>query len=111
MGLSLLGATLAGGVYKAPVPSQASKDTYHFRHLLHRFARHVTVGEELSKHEEEHLKKLGTDCATFLNMKAHDCCSYTQVVATLTDVLKRTGLPQVSTQHEIYTLTNQIKNF
>ncbi|XP_013870428.1 TRPM8 channel-associated factor homolog [Austrofundulus limnaeus] len=96
MGLSLLGATLSGGVYKAPVPSQAMKNTYHFRHLLHRFARHVTVGEELSKHEEEHLKKLGTDCATYLNMKAHNCSSYTQVVATLTDVLKKSGLPQVS---------------
>ncbi|XP_017286118.1 TRPM8 channel-associated factor homolog [Kryptolebias marmoratus] len=96
MGLSLLGATLPSGVYKAPVPSKAVKDTYHFRHLLHRFARHVTLGEELSKHEEEHLKKLGTDCSTYLNMKAHDCCSYKQVVATLTDVLKKSGLPQVS---------------
>ncbi|XP_035536296.1 LOW QUALITY PROTEIN: TRPM8 channel-associated factor homolog, partial [Morone saxatilis] len=95
MGLSLLGATVTGGLYKAPVPSQAIKDTYHFRHLLHRFAGHVTQGTELSKHEEECLKKLGKDCSTFLHMKAHDCSSYTQVVSTLTDILKKTGMPQV----------------
>ncbi|XP_051252627.1 LOW QUALITY PROTEIN: TRPM8 channel-associated factor homolog [Dicentrarchus labrax] len=95
MGLSLLGATVKGGLYKAPVPSQAIKDTYHFRHLLHRFAGHVTQGTELSKHEEECLQKLGKDCSTFLHMKAHDCSSYTQVVSTLTDILKKTGMPQV----------------
>ncbi|XP_041850122.1 TRPM8 channel-associated factor homolog [Melanotaenia boesemani] len=96
MGLSLLGATISAGVYKAPVPSQAIKDTYHFRHLLHRFAQHVTAGEELDKHEEERLKKLGNDCAAYLNMKAYDSCFYNQVVSTLTDILKRSGLPQVS---------------
>ncbi|XP_076591202.1 TRPM8 channel-associated factor homolog [Chaetodon auriga] len=95
MGLSLLGATISGGLYKAPVPSQAIKDTYHFRHLLHRFAGHVTQGEELTKHEEECLKRLGKDCATYLHMKAYDCSSYTQVVSTLTDILKKSGMPQV----------------
>ncbi len=96
MGLSLLGATIGGGLYKAPVPSQAVKDKYHFRHLLHRFAGHVTMGQELSKQEEECLKKLGSDCATYLRMKAHDCSSYAQVVSTLTDILKKSGMPQVS---------------
>ncbi|KAI3354556.1 hypothetical protein L3Q82_019054 [Scortum barcoo] len=95
MGLSLLGATITGGSYKAPVPSQAIKDTYHFRHLLQRFASHVAEGKELSKHEERCLKKLGRDCATYLNLKAHDCSSYTQVVATLTDLVKRSDMPQV----------------
>ncbi|KAM9732876.1 TRPM8 channel-associated factor homolog isoform 1-T3 [Menidia menidia] len=96
MGLSLLGATIPSGTYKTPTPSQAIKDNYHFRHLLHRFASHVTAGEQLSKREEEHLKKLGNDCATYLKMNAHDCCFYNQVVSTLTDILKRSGMPQVS---------------
>ncbi|XP_040902028.1 TRPM8 channel-associated factor homolog [Toxotes jaculatrix] len=95
MGLSLLGATICGGLYKAPVPSQAIKDSYHFRHLLRRFAGHVTQGEELTKLEEECLQRLGNDCSTYLNMKAHDCSSYTQVVSTLTEILKRSGMPQV----------------
>ncbi|KAM4589948.1 TRPM8 channel-associated factor homolog isoform 1-T2 [Fundulus diaphanus] len=96
MGLSLLKSTIDAGSYKVPDPSQAIKDTYHFRHLLHRFAKHVTVEEELSKEEEDFLKKLGSDCATYLTMNAHDSCHYSQVVATLTDILKRSGLPQVS---------------
>uniref|UniRef100_A0A667Y1M8 Peptidase M60 domain-containing protein n=1 Tax=Myripristis murdjan TaxID=586833 RepID=A0A667Y1M8_9TELE len=95
MGLSLLGETLASGSYKAPVHSQAVKDNYHFRHLLHRFAGHVVKGEALTKNEESLLKKLGSDCANYLHMKAHDCCSYTQVVSTLTDILKKSGMPQV----------------
>uniref|UniRef100_A0A3B4FBB8 TRPM8 channel-associated factor homolog n=1 Tax=Pundamilia nyererei TaxID=303518 RepID=A0A3B4FBB8_9CICH len=96
MGLSLLGATIGGGSYKAPVPSQAIKDSYHFRHLLHRFAAHVTTGEELSQHEERYLKKLGNDCNVYLQMKAHDSSHYRQVLATLTDILITSGLPEVS---------------
>ncbi|XP_029301610.1 TRPM8 channel-associated factor homolog [Cottoperca gobio] len=95
MGLSLLRETIPGGLHKAPVPNQAIKDTYHFRHLLHRFACHVSQGEKLSKHEEEHLKKLGKDCASYLKMKAHNCSSYTQVVSTLTDIVMKSGMPQV----------------
>uniref|UniRef100_A0A3P9BBB6 TRPM8 channel-associated factor homolog n=1 Tax=Maylandia zebra TaxID=106582 RepID=A0A3P9BBB6_9CICH len=70
--------------------------TYHFRHLLHRFAAHVTTGVELSKHEEGCLKKLGNDCDAYLRTKARGCFYYTQVLAALTDMLKRSGLPQVS---------------
>ncbi|KAM3616936.1 uncharacterized protein V6R79_026419 [Siganus canaliculatus] len=95
MGISLLDKTIGGGLYKAPVPSQAVKDKYHFRHLLKRFAGHVTCGEELTKHEEECLKKLGGDCANYLHMKAHDCSSYAQIVSTLIDIIKKTGMPQV----------------
>ncbi|RVE64367.1 hypothetical protein OJAV_G00125280 [Oryzias javanicus] len=96
MGLSLLGATIPSGKYRAPDPKQAIKDNYHFRHLLTRFASHVTAGENLSKQEEQCLKKLGDDCSSYLRMKAHDSCFYTQVVSTLTDVLKKSGMPQVS---------------
>nr|XP_014268336.2 TRPM8 channel-associated factor homolog [Maylandia zebra]XP_014268337.2 TRPM8 channel-associated factor homolog [Maylandia zebra] len=96
MGLSLLGATIGGGTYKALVPTQAIKDSYHFRHLLYRFAAHVTAGENLSQHEERYLKRLGNDCNAYLQMKAHDSSHYRQVLATLTDLLKRSGLPQVS---------------
>lgn len=99
MGLSLMGATIGGGLYKAPVPSQAIKDSYHFRDLLRRFAGHVTEGGELTAQEEECLKKLGNDCSTYLNMKAHDSSFYRQVVSTLTDVIMKTGMPQVSGQN------------
>ncbi|MEQ2189736.1 hypothetical protein GOODEAATRI_028357 [Goodea atripinnis] len=99
MGLSLLKTTIKAGSYKVPDPIQVVKNTYHFRHLLHQFAKHVTVDEKLSKHEEEFLKKLGSDCSTYLNMKAHDSCHYSQVVATLTDILKKSGLPQMSYCH------------
>ncbi|XP_059188203.1 TRPM8 channel-associated factor homolog [Centropristis striata] len=95
MGLSILRGIIRGGVHKSPVPSQAIKDTYHFRHLLHRFAGHVTNGDKLNKNEEEHLTKLGQDCATYLHMRANDCSSYTQVVSTLTDLVMKSGMPQV----------------
>uniref|UniRef100_A0A3Q3KGN9 Peptidase M60 domain-containing protein n=1 Tax=Monopterus albus TaxID=43700 RepID=A0A3Q3KGN9_MONAL len=95
MGLGLLGGTIGGGIYKAPDPSQAIKDTYHFRHLLNRFAGHVTYGKKLTANEEECLKKLGSDCSILLNMKAHDCSSYQQIVSTLTDILMKCGMPQV----------------
>ena len=101
MGLSVLGTTLRGALYKAPVPSQAIKDTYHFRHLLHRFACHVTQGEKLSKHEKECLTKLGQDCVRYLHMKAYDCSSYAQVVSTLTDILIKSGMPPVSTHNNM----------
>ncbi|XP_026172019.1 TRPM8 channel-associated factor homolog [Mastacembelus armatus] len=96
MGLSLLGSTINGGVFKAPVPSQAIKDSYHFRHLLNRFAGHVSDGEDLTQQEEEFLKKLGKDCSTFLKMKPQDCTAYNQVVSTLTGILQKSGMPQVS---------------
>ncbi|MEQ2213381.1 hypothetical protein XENOCAPTIV_014161 [Xenoophorus captivus] len=108
MGLSLLKSTIKAGSYKVPDPIQVVKNTYHFRHLLHRFAKHVTVDEKLSKHEEEFLKKLGSDCSTYLNMKAHDSCHYSQVVATLTDILKKSGLPQVSTEQHILYMISEI---
>ncbi|KAG8002208.1 TRPM8 channel-associated factor-like protein, partial [Nibea albiflora] len=95
MGLSLLGSTIGGGLYKVPVPSQITKDTYHFRHLLHRFAGHVTHEEELSKHEEGCLTKLGQDCINYLQINAHDCSCYAQVVSTLTDMI-HSSMPQVN---------------
>lgn len=101
MGLSLLGNIIGEGSYKAPVPSQAIRDTYHFRHLLHRFAGHVSEGEELTEHEVEYLKKLGGDCSNYLHMKAHNCPAYTQVVSTLTSILKKSGMPQVGSEHFI----------
>lgn len=95
MGLSLLGNIIGGGLFKAPVPSQAIKDTYHFRHLLRRFASHVTRGEKLTAHEEECLKKLGGDCANYLHRNAFECPSYAHVLSTLTDLIKTSGMPQV----------------
>lgn len=98
MGLSLLGDMIHGGLYKAPVPSQAIKDQYHFRHLLGRFASHVAQGEKLTEQEEERLRNLGGDCANYLHTNAHECSSYTQLVSTLTDLIKTCGMPQVGSK-------------
>ncbi|XP_003968852.2 TRPM8 channel-associated factor homolog [Takifugu rubripes] len=95
MGLSLLGNIVGNGCYKPPVPKQAMKDTYNFRDLLHRVVCHMSKGEELEKKEEECLRKLGADCAAYLNRKAYDSSSYAQVVSTLTDIVKKFGIPQV----------------
>ncbi|KAI9541311.1 hypothetical protein NQZ68_031639 [Dissostichus eleginoides] len=95
MGLSLSRGTIRGGLHKAPEPKQFIKDNYHFRHLLHRFAGHVAHGEKLSNHEEENLKRLGRDCSIFLQMNAKECSSYTQVVSSLTDIVMKSGMPQV----------------
>uniref|UniRef100_A0A3Q2QVV0 Peptidase M60 domain-containing protein n=1 Tax=Fundulus heteroclitus TaxID=8078 RepID=A0A3Q2QVV0_FUNHE len=93
MGLSLLKETITAGVYKAPDPSQVN--IFHFRHLLRRFAGHVLEGGELTKQDEEHLKKLGADCASFLMMKAYDRFSYTEILSLLTDILKKQGISEV----------------
>lgn len=98
MGLSLLAATIQEGIYKAPEPSQAMKDTYHFRDLLRRFAGHVILGEKLTQREEEHLEKLGINCANFLQMKAYDCYSYELVMSILTDILRKSVMPPVGVE-------------
>ncbi|KAL0972776.1 hypothetical protein UPYG_G00194610 [Umbra pygmaea] len=98
MGLSLLVKTLGASArqcLKAPVMGRNCSEGYHFRHMLHRFAGHMTTGEKLTEQEESRLKKLVNDCSSFLQMRAHDCASYTSVVAMLTEVLKKTGIPQV----------------
>ncbi|KAL6116463.1 uncharacterized protein ACO6RY_01078 [Pungitius sinensis] len=94
MGLTVLGKTVDSGLHKAPLPSQAVKESYHFRHLLRRFAGHVSHGGELSKKEEESLQRLGSDCVTYLRLKAHDCPSYQQVLCTLTEIMKNSSMPQ-----------------
>uniref|UniRef100_A0A8C6U4B0 Peptidase M60 domain-containing protein n=1 Tax=Neogobius melanostomus TaxID=47308 RepID=A0A8C6U4B0_9GOBI len=96
MGLTLLSGTVGGGLYKAPEPSNAIKDNYHFRHILYRFARHVTDSKDITPHEEKCLGKLGMDCASFLHMDNYNHCSFIQLVSMLTDILKKTGMPQVS---------------
>uniref|UniRef100_A0A3B4A2Y9 Peptidase M60 domain-containing protein n=1 Tax=Periophthalmus magnuspinnatus TaxID=409849 RepID=A0A3B4A2Y9_9GOBI len=79
MGMTLLEKYITDGAYKPPIPSQALKDTYHFRHVLCKFAGHVTKGEELSKHEEEWLTKLSHDCTTYLHL---DTIKILNIVAT-----------------------------
>ncbi|XP_072311755.1 TRPM8 channel-associated factor homolog [Eucyclogobius newberryi] len=96
MGLTLLSGTVGGGVFKTPEPCSVVKDNYHFRHLLYRFARHVTENKDITPHEEKRLKKLGCDCASFLRLDSDGCCSQLQFVSMLTDLLKTTGMPQVS---------------
>ncbi|KAI4871509.1 hypothetical protein NFI96_029130, partial [Prochilodus magdalenae] len=95
MGVYLLEKTLPAGIYKAPQVKQYGF-TYHFQDLLQSFAGHVLQGQKLGDHEQRFLKKLGDDCASYLRMQAYDCKTYTSVVALLTDVVKKAGIPQVS---------------
>ena len=93
MGLSLLSNTINKDSCKPVELSQARQ--FHFRHLLRRFAHHVTEGKELTKEEEERRKRLGKETSNFLNMEAYDSFAYTQVLSILTDILKKQGIPQV----------------
>lgn len=95
MGLCLLGNTLGGGLYKAPEIEHSCKHGYHFRSMLQRFAQHVSQGQELTDREQGCLKQLGTDCASYLQMRCHDSAAYTSVVALLSDIVKEVGVPQV----------------
>ncbi|XP_054468706.1 TRPM8 channel-associated factor homolog [Anoplopoma fimbria] len=101
MGLSMLPATISEGLYKAPVPNQVNKDTNHFQSVLRLFAGHVFQGKELTEDQVEHLKKLSLDCANYLNMKAYDSYSYTQMLSILTDIVKSAGMPQVSEKNPV----------
>ncbi|XP_033486678.2 TRPM8 channel-associated factor homolog [Epinephelus lanceolatus] len=101
MGLSLTPKTIGGGSYKAPVPSQAMKDTGHFRQRLRRFAADVFQGDKLAKHEEDDLKKLAMECEYFLKLEAHDSYSYNHVLSILTDVLKKSGMKPVSEKNPV----------
>ncbi|XP_078023432.1 TRPM8 channel-associated factor homolog isoform X1 [Epinephelus lanceolatus] len=101
MGLSLTPKTIESGSYKAPVPSQAIKDTGHFRQRLRRFAAHVIQGDKLAKHEEDDLKKLAMECEYFLKLEAHDSYSYNHVLSILTDVLKKSGMKPVSEKNPV----------
>ncbi|XP_067221774.1 TRPM8 channel-associated factor homolog [Chanodichthys erythropterus] len=95
MGLSLLGNTLGGGLYKAPEIEHWCREGYHFRSMLQRFSEHVSQGKELTDHEQGYLKQLGCDCANYLRMRSHDSAAYTSVLAILTDIVKKEGVPQV----------------
>ncbi|KAK9961902.1 hypothetical protein ABG768_007300 [Culter alburnus] len=95
MGLSLLGNTLGGGLYKAPEIEHWCREGYHFRRMLQRFAEHVSQGKELTDHEQGCLKQLGCDCANYLHMRSYDSAAYTSVLALLTDIVKKVGVPQV----------------
>lgn len=93
MGLSLLGNIVGDGCHKPPVAKQAKK--HNFRDLLRRVVRHMSQDEDLEEDEEECLQKLGEDCAAYLSTKAYNSCAYAQVVSTLTEVIKKFGIPQV----------------
>nr|XP_055052034.1 TRPM8 channel-associated factor homolog [Misgurnus anguillicaudatus] len=103
MGLSILGNTVYGGLYKVAKIKQSFKDVYHFRNGLRYFGKHVTKGYKLTPNEEGCLKHLGNDCASYLRMRAHDCASYNSVVTLLTNMVKEFGVPQVSSKCPIKT--------
>ncbi|XP_065136239.1 TRPM8 channel-associated factor homolog [Paramisgurnus dabryanus] len=99
MGLSILGDTVKGGLYKAPNINQV----YHFRNVLGHFGKHLTKGQKLTPHVEGSLKQLGKDCASYLRMRAHDCASYNSMITLLTNVVKEIGVPQVSSKCPVKT--------
>ncbi|KAK7882828.1 hypothetical protein WMY93_029002 [Mugilogobius chulae] len=101
MGLTLLSGTLGGCPFKALEPGSAIKDSYHFRRLLYHFAQHVNENKEITPDGEKYLKKLGCDCANVLHLNSCSCSSHLQLVSVLTDILKRTGIPQVSEQSTV----------
>ncbi|XP_036392742.1 TRPM8 channel-associated factor homolog [Megalops cyprinoides] len=92
MGFSILEATLNAGLYEA---LQSCSEAYHFRRMLQNFMAHVTCGQTLTEHEQACLKRLGTDCVTYLHMRAHDCPSYNSILNMLTNMVKKAGVPQV----------------
>lgn len=97
MGLSLLKKIVKNGFYKAP-----EKSYLHFRHILSCFIDHVNKGKALTEQEEERLKKLRTECSSFLRMKAYESFSYTHLLSILTDTWKKTGMPQVGNKMWFY---------
>ncbi|XP_042343171.1 TRPM8 channel-associated factor homolog isoform X2 [Plectropomus leopardus] len=104
MGLGLMPPKIYGGGSNKPlVPNQAVKNANHFRHRLQRFAGSVTQGDKLTKDEEENLKQLGIECAYFLKMEAHESYQYTHVLSVLTDIMKISGMPQVSEKNPVKT--------
>lgn len=105
MGLSVLNTTISGGVYNVPRSMQDIKDIYLFYHLLCRFTAHMMDGDVLTKHETESLKMFGRDCGKYLRLEAYNWPSYSTVLSTLTCILKKAGMPQVSNVHsKPYTL-------
>ncbi|XP_030633903.1 TRPM8 channel-associated factor homolog [Chanos chanos] len=101
MGLSILEDTLSSGLYKTPDVQQVSTKGYHFRKLLQRFIEHMTLSKTLTEHEQAFLKKLGSDYAKYLRIQAHDSASYTSVVTSLTEMLKKVDFPQVSDKRPV----------
>ncbi|XP_053363856.1 TRPM8 channel-associated factor homolog [Clarias gariepinus] len=98
MGLCLMADIINGGLYKAQQKNQdGESDTlpYHFCDLMRRFAGHVIQGQYLTEHEQQCLQKLRNDCTNYLRMQAYDSVSYTSMVALITDMVKRAGVPQV----------------
>lgn len=95
MGLSLLGNVIGNGCYKPPIPQEAAQTSYHFRDHLRRVACRISRDQVLEKNEAESLNKLGEDCAAFLNTKAYDSSAYSQVVSTVSEIIKKLSFPQV----------------
>lgn len=97
MGLSVLHTTITAGVHRVLGSMQDIKEIYLFRHLLCRFTAHMMEGDVLSEQETQSLKKFGSDCDQYLQLKAYDWPSYSAVLSVLTCILKKTGMPQVNT--------------
>lgn len=97
MGLSVLHTRFIGDKYSVPKLMQDIKDVYFFYPLLCRFTAHMMNGVVLTEQEIQSLKKFERDCVQYLQLKAYNWHSYSTVLSALTCILKKKGMPQVST--------------
>ncbi|KAJ8256551.1 hypothetical protein COCON_G00187030 [Conger conger] len=98
LGFSIMPSYAGRGKHKAREPGQGCAEEYRFRRALRQFASHVTSGQELRPHEQSSLRRLGTDCADYLRMQAHDQGSYTAILELLANVFTTADMPQVCSE-------------
>ncbi|NWV67674.1 TCAF2 factor, partial [Malurus elegans] len=91
-GLSILGQS--GPAAKHPPVGPG--EHYHFRRALLLFSTRVQERGELTEPLKGWLPRLTQDCAAFLRIPARDCPAYASLHRILTKVLRRSGIPQVS---------------
>uniref|UniRef100_A0A8C5DN93 Peptidase M60 domain-containing protein n=1 Tax=Gouania willdenowi TaxID=441366 RepID=A0A8C5DN93_GOUWI len=101
MGLTILKETVESRLYDVPSLKQRMEKNPNFRRLLQRFLGHVLEGEEINRQAEKQLNKLKRELTVFLQMKAYDNVSYSQVLSFLTDTVKKVGMPQVSEKNPV----------
>ncbi|CAL1574290.1 unnamed protein product [Knipowitschia caucasica] len=94
-GITLLSSIMGGGVFKAPGPEAPVRD-HHFSHTLSTFVGFVSGNKVLSPEEETAMKANIPHIQAYIKTYNHQNYYYQQTLATLVQVLKKSGLPQVS---------------
>uniref|UniRef100_A0A8C5TGD0 Protein FAM115C n=1 Tax=Malurus cyaneus samueli TaxID=2593467 RepID=A0A8C5TGD0_9PASS len=93
-GLSILGQSGQAAKHRPVGPGEH----YHFRRALLLFSTRVQDCGELTEPLKGWLPRLTQDCAAFLRIPARDCPAYASLHRILTKVLRRSGIPQVSSR-------------